>query len=362
MKSRTGVRYIVAIVSSFVFMSSTIALSKDVPAQASVETTETSLNVAPSPLLAVEQNRASIVERIISAWRAGLAQSYGDATPDKEAQLRAALMGLRADRLLSASLVGTLDGLAKALDANDKSGLQATTQKMGGVIEKQLGDATQDLLFTPVTPCRIADTRVAGGALTGGVMRTFIGYNATTFASQGGVVSNCSVPNGVAALVLNISAVQPAAAGFLRLWPANLGMPFASMVNFAAGDFAIATGTIVPVDSTTNNQFDVWSPVNVDFVADVAGYFAKPNVTPLDCVTTNYSSVSIVANGAAQLLSPACPTAYTVVGGSCFLGSSSGFINTFLPSGNAWQCYAHAPATLGDMLSVAARCCRIPGR
>jgi hypothetical protein len=36
-----------------------------------------------------------------------------------------------------------------------------------------LGDTTQDYVFTPVTPCRIFDTRNAGGALAADTARDF---------------------------------------------------------------------------------------------------------------------------------------------------------------------------------------------
>jgi hypothetical protein len=49
------------------------------------------------------------------------------------------------------------------------------------------------------------------------------------------------------------------------------------MLTYAAGAFATATGTIVPVDGGKNNQFDAWSPAQVDFVADVVGYFKAPS-------------------------------------------------------------------------------------
>jgi hypothetical protein len=324
---------------------------------------EPTFRVAPSPLFAVEENRASIVEGILVSWRASLAKAYGNATPEQEAQLRSSLMALRADKLLSASLAGTLDGLSKALSEPGPAIGRPASLVIGEAMTKHLGDVGIDVVFTPVTPCRIADTRSAGGQLQAGVPRTFIGFNATTFATQGGVASNCGIPSGVAALVLNIAAVQPAAAGFLRLWPANAAMPLASMVNFAVGDFATATGTVVPVDPAANNQFNVWTPANVDFVADVAGYFIRPQATGLECTTTAFSSLALAANAAGNLDSPNCPAGYTVTGGECSM-MGDGWINaSFRVSGqNGWICFGHALAAVSDVVSAAAQCCRVPGR
>ena len=184
------------------------------------------------------------------------------------AELRQMLSEMRLDHLLAASVAGTLDGLRDVM----ANALIATGEAKASLLQpKALGDASDDLVYTPVVPCRILDTRNTSGLLLAGVTRTFTGYTASRFVGQGGVASNCGVPDGVAALSLNIAAVQPLAAGFIRLWPDNAPMPFASMLNYAAGAFATATGTIVPVDSGLNNQFDAWSPVQVDFVADVVG-------------------------------------------------------------------------------------------
>jgi hypothetical protein len=236
------------------------------------------VNLVPSSLLAVEQNRRAIVEGVIDRWRQSLKQAFGAGASQKESELRAILMGLRSDLLLSASLAGSIEGLFTGMrDPGDAIRDGAVDNKKAPVNDKALGNISQDVVFTPLTPCRIADTREAGGPLLANVSnRTFIGFTATTFEAQGGIASNCGVPNNATALVLNITAVQPQAAGFLRLWPSNLSMPFASMLNFAVGDFATSTGTIVPVNPT-NNQFNVFSPATVDFVADVAGYFKAPS-------------------------------------------------------------------------------------
>ena len=238
------------------------------------------VNLVPSSLLAVEQNRRAIVEGVIDRWRESLKQTFGADSPQKESELREILMGLRSDLLLSASLAGSIEGLVTGMRDAGETIRDGVVDKKAPVTDKALGNTTQDVVFTPLTPCRIADTRVAGGPIAADTTppRTFIGFTATNFSAQGGPAANgnCGIPNNATALVLNITAVQPQAAGFLRLWPSNQTMPFASMLNYAVGDFATSTGTIVPVNPT-NNQFNVWSPAAVDFVADVAGYFRAPS-------------------------------------------------------------------------------------
>src|SRR5215831_20083396 len=75
--------------------------------------------VVPSPLLAIDQNRSTVVERIVGQWGDALTASNAGIGAD---DLRQMLSGMRSDQLLAASLAGTLDGLrdvmAKALIAS----------------------------------------------------------------------------------------------------------------------------------------------------------------------------------------------------------------------------------------------------
>ena len=50
-----------------------------------------------------------------------------------------------------------------------------------------------------------------------------------TVANRGGVAANAS------AVVLNVTVVEPAAAGFVSVFPCGAGVPNSSSVNFAAG-------------------------------------------------------------------------------------------------------------------------------
>ena len=48
----------------------------------------------------------------------------------------------------------------------------------------QIGSLSSDLVFTPLTPCRIVDTRVAGGTIPALATRGFKAWG-TSFAAQG---------------------------------------------------------------------------------------------------------------------------------------------------------------------------------
>ena len=105
----------------------------------------------------------------------------------------------------------------------------------------QIGSASLDLVFTPLAPCRIMDTRNPGaisGKILAGTTRTFNGNSsATNYTSQGGLLATCGIPfvTDVAAIVLNVTVTQPAGAGYITVFPANALQPLASSVNFTAG-------------------------------------------------------------------------------------------------------------------------------
>ena len=222
-----------------------------------------------APLLVVEQQRSTLVARLAQQWGPGF-----DALPAprrlSQEQFASEIWSLRADRLFAVALAGDVETIEAVLgDArNDALPLRAAQAK-------SLGDATADLTYTPLNPCRILDTRVVGGPLAANVARTFNGY-ATNFSAQGGTATNCGIPNGVAALAMNVYAVNPTNLGFIKVWPANGAEPAVSTVNYQVGITAIATGALVPVDAGNSNRFTAKSPAGVGFIADVVGYFKAP--------------------------------------------------------------------------------------
>ena len=118
----------------------------------------------PSALLAVDQNRATVIDRIVADWGAALVKANAGIDAS---QLRSLLEAMRADHLLAASLAGSLDGLRQVLSG----ALQPREQ--GGVTVKALGDGSIDVVYTPVTPCRLIETRPGPPAVyqTGALQR-----------------------------------------------------------------------------------------------------------------------------------------------------------------------------------------------
>lgn len=82
-----------------------------------------------------------------------------------------------------------------------------------------LGDSSADLVFTPLTPCRLLNTTLAGGIMTPGVSRAFLVNGLTTDLSpQGGNAAGCGVPDGATAVAVNLGATQSAGPGNVRAY------------------------------------------------------------------------------------------------------------------------------------------------
>ncbi len=170
----------------------------------------------------------------------------------------------------------------------------------------QIGSAGSDLVFTPVTPCRIFDTRTSQGgtgSIVAGGIKQFAVRDVASFASQGGTSTNCNLNASVntAAIAVYLTVVTPATAGWITAYPSNATLPLAATVNFKAGD-VLGNTTIVGVSQTSSPSLAIYSSSLVDVVGDVVGYYSKPVATPLQCVETGSNQVAVAAGAVATRL------------------------------------------------------------
>jgi hypothetical protein len=168
------------------------------------------------------------------------------------------------------------------LSAGELAERQQRVGTLGLAVPSTPGDANRDLVYTPVPPCRIVDTRLAGGSLAAGTQRD-MRVTGVGLQFQGGAVAGCGVPVGPAtAAVLNFVAVNPTGPGNLRAWAYStppVPAPTASILNYTAGQ-NIANGIVVPLCDVTATTcpFDLRVQAdtnNTHLVVDVVGYFHR---------------------------------------------------------------------------------------
>lgn len=118
------------------------------------------------------------------------------------------------------------------------------------------------------SPVRIVDTRpgavdpptYAGKTLTPGQTLTVTVTNA----------NSDNVPTTASAVIINLTAVHPTAAGYLTIYPTGLARPNTSNVNFAAGENAVANFVEVPIG--LNGQVNIYNAFgDTNVLVDVEG-------------------------------------------------------------------------------------------
>ena len=122
------------------------------------------------------------------------------------------------------------------------------------------------LLFSPMTPARLLDTRTGQPAC----FMPGAAIPATTETSQAarGV---CTIPATAQAIVGNATTVTPAAGGFLTFWPSNAMRPNATTSNYAAG---VNFNRHYTVGLGTDGAFKIYALTSTHLVVDVSGSFA----------------------------------------------------------------------------------------
>ncbi len=263
-----------------------------------------------------------------------------------------------------------------ALPAEELARLAGQGNGLNTIVTRTLGSATGDLVYTPMSPCRIFDSRTGsgvqgagGGPLAANVTRAI--------DVAGGAAASCGVPFPVAkAVVLNFTVVTPAGAGDLRAWPwdnTSPAPPNASLVNFTAiSGLNLANSVVVPIcNSATATSgdctHDLFLRADVHathLVIDVLGYFGASVATALDCERLS-APFSAAIGTQFNVGSPSCDAGYTLTGGGIELGqgwtSGDELLGTN-PFSNEWQCLGYNGG--GNVWSgnCWALCCRVPGR
>jgi hypothetical protein len=158
----------------------------------------------------------------------------------------------------------------------------------GLVVSAAPGQGDGPFQFHSLTPCRLVDTRNATLTQGGyGPILTSTGNTGTDVARVFPVQGNCGVPTTARAATLNVTAVNPTNTGRFTVYPAGIGVPTVSTINFPVGTSALANGAIVPLSDAGVACPAGYTPTSCDIavmpfivgggqvhlVLDVTGYF-----------------------------------------------------------------------------------------
>ncbi|MFB3854678.1 MAG: hypothetical protein ACE148_12735 [Vicinamibacterales bacterium] len=288
----------------------------------------------------IEANRQTFVNELFSQWAAVLDPDVYNIWEE----LGPAAAEAPAWQLYGASLVGDFTAMADILRGVRAAGpyintlttpqaKQATGRWAALAVPDplNLGATTDSLVFTPISPCRVVDTRLTGprtGWMEVGVPRTF-DLSAAGFAKgQGGTAPCPGLPaTSRAAWAVNVTVTGYSTSGHLTAWPFGGTMPNSSIINFSAGMMpSVANGQVLTGCAGCIDDIVVQAAARTHMIIDVVGYYDRAVVTA-SAVTNFWGTQLQLAAGAQDFAyGGTCPAGTTLVGGEVMTNANDGAI------------------------------------
>lgn len=297
-----------------------------------------------SPVMAQGATGAQIVEK----WSAHVQEAYGTDPAQWAASMAGVFEQATPEQLDQALKARTFDAM-NAILIGSPTGIDGANA---------LGDIDRDLVFVPITPCRIIDTRLAGGPIAAGTVRSFDVTAVSNYSFQGGSSSNCDgagAAGSFGSAVINFTVVSPAAGSYITAFPFGGTQPLAATLNFNAGDIRGNLAVVKLDQGAAANELSVFSPTQTHLVADLVGYFQTVTVPSLQCVTTANTIVSVNAGATANVNAPACAAGYLPTATFC---ESSTWQMPFVYFSDG-TCSAQNNSSGAAQLRASQRCCRV---
>lgn len=271
--------------------------------------------------------RGELVRRIVLKWGGHVQEAYKADVRRWAGNMGPVFAKSSIDALRRAADARTFDQMNNELlvQGNRPGGLASGVAKtLPTAAAKVFGDADKDLIFVPITPCRIIDTRVAGGAIAANTTRNFDVTAVPSYSFQGGDASNCGgagAAGSFAAAAINFTVVTPSAAGYITAFPYLTTQPLAATVNYTAGDIR-GNFTVVKLDQGASaDELSVYSFAQTHLVADIVGYYRNPGAPTLECLDTTNVTQSVAPGNTANVTASACAAGYTQTATNCETGS-----------------------------------------
>ena len=337
------------------------------------------LSIAPDAGAAGDQQkqrsqRGKLVHQVVMKWGGHVHEAYGADVRRWAKDMGPLFARASIDTLKRAANSPSFELMNDAFLVDDQGNTAHTNllnavnagTLSGPIKSRLLGETTNDLVFVPITPCRILDTRVAGGQIAANTVRSFDVTAVANYSFQGGDASNCGGAGSAgsfAAAAINFTVVTPGAAGYITAFPFLATQPLAATVNYTAGSI-VGNFAVVRLDQGASaNELNVYSFAQTHLVADLVGYFINPVLGELDCQETFSSNITVNANSTGTGSSPACAAGYTIVSGGCTMSTFDGRIvsSRQFPGSNTHFCaFRNESGSTSNTGVVYGRCCKLP--
>ena len=278
-------------------------------------------------LAKIDANREGFIDQLVAEWAAvadpTLYSNLGE-------ELRPLMRAATSWQLYAASLVGDYRSVQQVVTG--KASPASYVNALGGVAQPKaarmmgpfaVGAAASSLVFTPIAPCRIMDTRNSGartGIIVPGSPRTVDMTTAAFSKGQGGDLSCVGLPSySDYAWSANVTVVGFSGGnGALVAYPFGDSAPNTSIINYYPGPFAIAnsstfTGCLGCTDDIVLSALGVGTHV----IVDIMGYFEQAVSSAGNTITLLAGTSTNIAGGGYSVVSGgACPGGTQVIGGA----------------------------------------------
>jgi hypothetical protein len=238
----------------------------------------TALNVSVAGFFSVPSTATALVVNVTAILPTGA--GYLTVYPAGQTRPTASNLNVTAGAVVANLVeVGVGSGGAISVYASTTSDVAIDLQ---GYVNTTASGGTGSGLYNALpAPVRICDTRPGNPSkLTGSAMQC----NNHTLAAGGhipvAVAGSFGVPSGAIGVVANVTAVAPAAGGYLTVFPDGVARPTVSNVNYRAGQ-VIPNRVTATLGTAPGSQgkLDVFSSQTSDVIVDISGYYTAAGGT-----------------------------------------------------------------------------------
>ena len=127
-------------------------------------------------------------------------------------------------------------------------------------------------VYVSLDPKRLMDTRPIGSTVDG--QNAAQGQRSAGSITELQITGRADIPTDASAVVLNVTAVTPAAGGWITVYPCGSAPPNASNLNFTTG-VTIPNAVIVKIGNAGRVCF--YTSATTHLIVDVGGYYPSPS-------------------------------------------------------------------------------------
>jgi hypothetical protein len=169
--------------------------------------------------------------------------------------------GCNCDRIPFFSSPRTVDGMLLGTTAHDNSRtLNETMVRVAGF---------RPLPIVPIGPSRVLETRSGPGTATDDGEFLGVGVRDARSTTELQIAGRAGVPSDAAAVMLNVTAIDPDAAGHVTVYPCDQPEPTASNLNYEAGT-VVPNAVLARLDPL--GLVCIFTHAATDLVVDVTAY------------------------------------------------------------------------------------------